>query len=73
MPLDLWLAFAAASAILLASPGPTILPVTARARRGEGGGMARSGISRRRGGFQVPGQATCLSTIGPLRFGRLSP
>ena len=31
MPLDLWLAFAAASAILLAIPGPTILLVTAYA------------------------------------------
>ncbi|QIE55857.1 LysE family translocator [Pikeienuella piscinae] len=31
MPLDLWLAFAAASAVLLAIPGPTILLVTAYA------------------------------------------
>ncbi|MFV0474996.1 MAG: LysE family translocator [Pikeienuella sp.] len=31
MPLDLWLAFAAASAVLLAIPGPTVLLVTAYA------------------------------------------
>lgn len=43
MPIDLWLAFAAASALLLAIPGPTVLLVVVYAL---GAGRARGAAMR---------------------------